>query len=389
MNTQPHTAGGPPIILHIPEYEWIIMTLRTKLIPSIRTPVTPNGGINHDLDLATRICWRELPRVSRSFALVIQSLPQGLDRDVMVGYEVLRTVDTIEDSLLDRPRKLDTFQTFRDILNGGCHDANILKLQQALDAGTHRELDKAVVNHMVPNIFTVLNSLGAEQREIVSRTAIEMSYGMARSDFLDIQSLEHQDEYCYYVAGLVGYMLTDLFRADGRIGEGRYREIYPLSEPYGIGLQKVNILRDMNSDLYEDRLYWPRDVVERHGFTKRSLLEEAHTDLSEAVAIVNEIVIDTARHLDNGVLYVTKLPEDEKKVRMFSAIPLYMAIATAALMYDNRDVYSKPVKIPRTQTMAIAQKLDSIIHDNGKLVDFYNELFYDRLDGVRDPLVLT
>jgi len=235
----------------------------------------------------------------------------------------------------------------------------------------------------------VLNGLGPEQREIVSRTAIEMSYGMARGDFLDIQSLEHQDEYCYYVAGLVGYMLTDLFKADGRIGEERYREIYPLSEPYGIGLQKVNILRDMNSDLYEDRLYWPRDVVERHGFTKRSLLEEAHTDLPRAVAIVNEIVIDTARHLDNGVLYVTKLPEDEKKVRMFSAIPLYMAIATAALMYDNRDVYSEPVKIPRTQTMAIAHKLDSIIHDNEKLVDFYNELFYDRLDGVRDPLALS
>lgn len=364
------------------------MTIRARLAPSLKKPIIPYGGINHDIDLATKICWRELPKVSRSFALVIQNLPRGLDKDVMVGYEILRTVDTIEDSLLERETKLETFELFRDILNGGFVDQNVLKLQQFLDTGTHRELDKAVVRHMVPNVFTVLNSLGPEQRKIVARTAIEMSYGMARQDFLDIQSLEHQDEYCYYVAGLVGYMLTDLFMADGRLEEERYREIYPYSEPYGIGLQKVNILRDMNSDLYEDRLYWPKDVVERHGFTKFSLLEEAHTNIEEAMQIVNEIVIDTARHLDNGVLYVTKLPEHEKKVRMFSAIPLYMAIATAALMYDNRDVYSKPVKIPRTQTMAITHKLDTIIEDNEKLVEFYNELFYNKLDGVRDPLVL-
>ena len=364
------------------------MSMRTKVSAALHRSVTPNGGINHDINLATKICWRELPRVSRSFALVIQNLPPGLDRDVMVGYEILRTVDTIEDSLLERKDKVSTFELFRNILNGGFSDKNIVQLQNSLDAGTHKDLDKAVVKHMVPNIFTVHNSLGKEQREIVARTAIEMSYGMSREDFIDIQSLKHQDEYCYYVAGLVGYMLTDLFMADGRLSDEQYQEIYPLSEPYGIGLQKVNILRDMNGDLYEDRLYWPKDVVERHGFTKRTLLESAHENLEEAMKIVNEIVVDTARHLDNGVLYVTKLPEKEKKVRMFSAIPLYMAIATASLMYDNKDVYSKPVKIPRAQTMAIAHKLETIIQDNDKLVDFYNELFYNKLEGVREPLVL-
>jgi len=319
---------------------------------------------------------------------VIQNLPPGLDKDVMVGYEILRTVDTIEDSSLEMKTKLETFALFRNILNGGFEDENILALQRALDNGTHNELDKAVVKHMVPNIFTALNSLGREQREIVARTALEMSYGMAREDFLDILSLKHQDEYCYYVAGLVGYMLTDLFMADGRLEDWRYKEIYPYSEPYGIGLQKVNILRDMNSDLYEDRLYWPKDVVEKHGFSKRSLMEKAQENLDEAMAIVNEIVVDSARHLDNGVLYVTKLPENEKRVRMFSAIPLYMAIATASLMYNNKDVYSKPVKIPRAQTMEIAHTLETIIQDNEKLVDYYNQLFYDKLEGVRDPLVL-
>ena len=57
------------------------MTIRSRLVSSLRTPIIQKGVINRDLDLATKICWKELPRVSRSFALVIQNLPRGLDKD--------------------------------------------------------------------------------------------------------------------------------------------------------------------------------------------------------------------------------------------------------------------------------------------------------------------
>ncbi|HID71841.1 MAG TPA: hypothetical protein EYP29_03745, partial [Thermoplasmata archaeon] len=198
---------------------------------------------------AIRICWDNLTKVSRSFALVIKSLPEGLDKQVMVGYEILRTVDTIEDSLLPSEERKEAFELFREILSGKDGKRYVVKLQRMIDKGVHTPLDKTVTSKIVPNIFTALNSLGEEQQEIIKGTAIEMSRGMEREDFKDIQNLQHHDEYCHYVAGIVGIMLTDLFKADGRLTESQYRRIYLYSEPYGLGLQKVNILKDMHGDI--------------------------------------------------------------------------------------------------------------------------------------------
>jgi len=332
--------------------------------------------ITDQTEMAMKICWDNLTKVSRSFALVIQNLPEGLDKQVMIGYEILRTVDTIEDSQLPERERKEAFELFRNILRGVADQKDVIKLQNMIDSGVYTTLDKTVAHVIVPNIFTALSCLGEEQQEIIKQTAIEMSKGMEREDFRDVKDLRHNDEYCHYVAGIVGVMLTDLFKADGRLTEEQYKKIYPYSEPYGLGLQKVNILKDMYGDIKEGRFFWPKDVVEKYGFTKENILEKAKHHPEKAQALVNELVNDTRKQLNSGVEYVTLLPEHEKKVRMFSAIPLYMAIATAGRMYNTLDVfYNAPVKIPRTQTYEIVNKLDAIIHDNEALREYYHSFF--------------
>jgi farnesyl-diphosphate farnesyltransferase len=326
---------------------------------------------------AMKVCWDNLAKVSRSFALVIQNLPEGLDKQVMIGYEILRTVDTIEDSQLPDSERKVAFDLFRNILGGKADQNDVLKLQQIIDSGVHTTLDKTVAHVIVPHIFTALSALGPEQQEIIKRTAMEMSLGMEREDFRDVKDLDHNDEYCHYVAGIVGIMLTDLFEADGRLTKEQYEKIQPYSEPYGLGLQKVNILKDMYGDIKEGRFFWPRDLIEKYGFTKENILEEAKDRPEEAQALVNELVEDTRKQLNSGVEYVTLLPEHEKKVRMFSAIPLYMAIATAGRMHNTLDVFfNAPVKIPRSQTYAIVNKLDTIIQDNDALREYYESFFH-------------
>ena len=333
-------------------------------------------AITDQTEMAMNICWENLTKVSRSFALVIQNLPEGLDKQVMIGYEILRTVDTIEDSQLLQTERNEAFELFRNILNGKVNQKDVTKLQKMIGSGVYTTLDKTVAAVIVPNIFTALSSLGEEQQEIIKRTAIEMSKGMEREDFRDVKDLKHNDEYCHYVAGIVGIMLTDLFKADGRLTDEQYKQIYPYSEPYGLGLQKVNILKDMYGDISEGRFFWPKDLVEKYGFTKENILKQARYHKERAQALVNELVEDTRKQLNNGVKYVTLLPEHEKKVRMFSAIPLYMAIATAGRMYNTLDVfYNAPVKIPGNQTYEIVNKLDTIIHDNDALRDYYHSFF--------------
>ncbi len=352
------------------------MYIIQKLTEMINRLFRVSKVITDQTEKAMDICWNHLADVSRSFALVIKNLPEGLDKQVMIGYEILRTVDTIEDSFLPEPKRKEAFKVFRDILEGRAGKPEIDWLEHTLDSGVHTDLDKTVAHVIVPNIFKALSALGPEQQEIIKRTAIEMSKGMERLDFRDVKDLSHNDEYCHYVAGIVGIMLTDLFEADGRLTENQYQKIQPYSEPYGLGLQKVNIMKDMAGDIKEGRYFWPKDLVEKYGFTKETILDMAKDEPEKAKALINELVADTRKQLASGVEYVTLLPEHEKKVRMFSAIPLYMAIATAGKMEDNLGVlYDAPVKIPRTQTYEIVKHLDTIIQDNEALKDYYESFF--------------
>jgi farnesyl-diphosphate farnesyltransferase len=72
------------------------------------------------------------------------------------------------------------------------------------------------------------------------------------------------DEYCHYVAGLVGLGLTGLFEKSGL----EERQPDELSNSMGLFLQKTNIIRDYLEDINEEpapRMFWPRDVWSKYG----------------------------------------------------------------------------------------------------------------------------
>ncbi|MDP7111678.1 MAG: squalene/phytoene synthase family protein, partial [Myxococcota bacterium] len=60
------------------------------------------------------VCIELLPRVSRTFALSIEALPEPLRRAVRAAYLLCRIVDTIEDDpalrAAERARMFDLFQ---------------------------------------------------------------------------------------------------------------------------------------------------------------------------------------------------------------------------------------------------------------------------------------
>src|ERR1051325_660646 len=64
-------------------------------------------------------CWRILPLVSRSFAVVIRWLPRGLDDAVMVSYLLCRIADTLEDSVRNVAEKRRQLARFADSLDEG------------------------------------------------------------------------------------------------------------------------------------------------------------------------------------------------------------------------------------------------------------------------------
>lgn len=75
--------------------------------------------VKDDIDL--QFCYSMLNRVSRSFAIVIQMLPECLRDAICVFYLTLRALDTVEDDMaLPNERKLPLLHTLHDKLRDEC-----------------------------------------------------------------------------------------------------------------------------------------------------------------------------------------------------------------------------------------------------------------------------
>jgi len=306
-------------------------------------------------------CWRILPAVSRSFAVVIRWLPRGLDDAVMVSYLLCRIADTLEDSVRNVDEKRRQLARFADTLDSGTPEIPMDAYPKTY-LGLMAKTDQVLASY---------RALPDHARKIIRSRVREMCEGMSKWADRPILTFADQNEYCYYVAGLVGLMLTDLFHSYGHVSDRVLAQLTPLAVDFGLALQKVNILRDLREDVTEDRCYWPSEVMARHGVTAETILKPENVESS--LAVMEEMVDEHWRYLETALGYLTMLPMSQFRVRIFCAIPLFMAVATVRRCEGNPAVFigAKPVKIPRRQARAILVRSLSLGSCNNYLQSWY------------------
>ncbi len=317
------------------------------------------------------LCWRILPEVSRSFALVIRCLPRGLDDGVMVSYLLCRIADTIEDSLRPVAEKRRMLSGFAAALDGGRAE---LPPEREVPA-TYRRL----LRH-VPEVLDCYRALDPEARPIIAARVREMCDGMSKWADRPIVTVPDQNDYCYYVAGLVGKLLTDLFVASGHVPERSKPLLDAHAVEFGLALQKVNIIRDVRADLEEDRCYWPAELMARQGLDAGSILRPENVD--RAIKVMEDLIADQWAYLRAALRYITYLPATELRVRMFCAIPLFMAVATARFCQGNGDVFLSPraVKIPSRMVRSIIMRSMSLGSFNTYLQSWFRRWQHGAVD---------
>src|SRR4029077_9985787 len=121
--------------------------------------------------------------------------------------------------------------------------------------GSDAELDLA---RKLPRVMHVFWSLPERMQLVVSRWVAEMARDMSLythrepgdDGFVALYTVEDLERYCYYVAGTVGHMLTELFAEamDGRVDPRTLADMRHNAESFGAGLQLVNILKDVTDD---------------------------------------------------------------------------------------------------------------------------------------------
>src|SRR6185503_6181365 len=210
-------------------------------------------------------------------------------------------------------------------------------------------------------VFLHFRALPRATQAHVRRWVSEMVAGMRTFVLryptgIRIQSLEEYREYCYYVAGTVGYMLTDLWHEHSRtITAARHKLLRARCRAFAEALQTVNILKDVARDAkQENSIYIPEELLREHGASHATLLRaERAGEVRGALTTLGRLA---TRDLDHATAYLLMLPRRSVAIRLFCALPLLFACAT---LRDLRRAWRTPetsgavVKISRREVKTL------------------------------------
>lgn len=294
-----------------------------------------------------------LPKVSRSFALAIEALPEPVRSYICTAYLLCRIVDTIEDhpTLADKPKHFDQF------------DHCLLNIEK------WNELDFTLLENMQPPqswdaelvaqsraVFELMSSYPDEVRKILKTNIHEMSVGMrdytARGgqSAIELNDTADLDRYCYYVAGTVGNLLTEVFAYHCGITDAQWiKRQKERGYHFAQGLQKVNIIKDVVADFERGSVFMPRQWLIDFGVTRADLVNG--TSNPAVRQLLQFFIRHTTDHLEKARDYILALPSNQKGIRLFCIWPYTMALDTLRIATSRDGLFTSnhEIKVPRTQ----------------------------------------
>lgn len=296
-----------------------------------------------------------LQGVSRTFALTIPQLPEALRRVIGNAYLLCRITDTIEDDnaiTTEQTRQLTDM--FAEVVRGTVSAEDFAQTLYPLLSNHTIPAEHDLIKNTAA-VIRVTHSFNPVQRNALERCVRIMAKGMA--DYQETESLQGLPDlasmnlYCYYVAGVVGEMLTELF-CDYSPQIGAHKpQLMKLAVSFGQGLQMTNILKDIWDDRKRGACWLPRDILQKHGFDisrMQSGLSDPHFQ-----AALAELVGIARNHLHNALTYTCLIPPHEKGIRRFCLWALGMAVLTLNKINQHRDFSDgTQVKISRRSVKA-------------------------------------
>jgi farnesyl-diphosphate farnesyltransferase len=277
-----------------------------------------------------RFCQDILPKVSRTFALSIRFLPGQLGRAVLCGYLIARIADTIED---DPKTSITAKSALLDQLVLCFEDADVSDRFPQLTQSVSGDPAHLELLHQTHQVFALYRTLTEASQQTLQHWITEMILGMKKfvnlyPNGLRIKTLEEYKEYCYYVAGTVGYLLTDLwYEHSPFVNRTIYQALRKTCAEFGEALQTVNILKDIAWDAeYENSIYVPQDALEAHGSSHERLLDADYLEQNHSA--IRSLVELAWADLDKSADYLMTLPQACIPIRMFCILPLMFAYAT-------------------------------------------------------------
>lgn len=258
-----------------------------------------------------------LKETSRTFYIPITLLKRELKLTVGSAYLCMRAIDEIEDhEEMDANIKASLLRQTRDLL----------VKDEEFDKYTYEQLVspyEAELPEVTLRLGDWIEICPSGIEKSVRNYTAEMASGMAdwvEKDW-EIHTKEDLDDYTYYVAGLVGVMLSDIWK-----WYDNTETDYDLAIGFGRGLQAVNILRNQHEDYAERGVRFIPD-----NWTRDDVFAYANDNLAKADAYLKDI--------------------KTRNIRLFCKIPLGLAKSTLNTMLKGHE------KMTRDEVETLVEKI--------------------------------
>ena len=205
------------------------------------------------MDIELKLCYKYnrqlLKHYSKSFYISTLLLPRNKQKAVFALYGFCRFVD----NLVDKPRNRSKEDLIREIHY----------LEEELKNGfRYGESEHPVLCALIHV---------AKEYQIPVDFPLELFKGI----LMDVEHQQYKDFdelilFCHRVAGVVGLMMTHII---GYTSD----KAFDYAEKLGIAMQLTNILRDIQEDKYNGRIYIPQEEMKRFHVRLDDIIHERFT----------------------------------------------------------------------------------------------------------------
>jgi farnesyl-diphosphate farnesyltransferase len=309
-------------------------------------------------------CHEAVQNVSRTFAITIDQLDDEAADAICVGYLLCRVADTVEDAgHVPADEQSSLLRTYERTLDPD-GDVDVRTFTAAVEPWVPESPDadwRVVAN--TPRIVATFAAFPEETRSALLDPVLELVSGMA--EFVDryavagglrIESVDELEEYCWYAAGTVGALITNLLARDA--DEDATETMRETAESFALLLQLVNVAKDVGDDYREENnVYLPAEWLADEGVTQEELLDPENADA--VAAVVERLARRAENYVDDAVRYLRAMPEARGNRLAAWAIPCLLAVGTIRELLDRPDeVLEGDVKVSRSEVYAVVERFE-------------------------------
>lgn len=286
-----------------------------------------------------------LKGVSRSFYLTIRLLPRLMREPISLGYLLARASDTIADTeQVPAELREACLGKFKPALTDKVIRAELVELISSSFVKYQTNEKERLLLERLDDVFHWYDSIRGWAWDAIAVVLDHICRGQMNdirhfsiNKQASLQSAKDLETYCFQVAGSVGEFWSEVgYQSNHRFSRLDRSALDELGSKYGIGLQLVNILRDLPEDYKNGRCYLPVSNTQ---------------DKEEIMRAAAEWRVQARAYVEAGFTYAKSLRQ--KRARIATVLPAMIAQETLDLLgAANWDDLERGVKVTRKTVKA-------------------------------------